>query len=147
MPELLNETITAQIREVFVKLQNPVHLMYFGRNHNCDYCADAQQLMQEVASLSDKLSLSIHDLDGDSEVAFRYQMDKAPGIVIAAKDGDAITDLGIRYAGIPSGLEFSSFIQDILLASSRDSGLSAATRSFLQALTKPIHLQVFVTPT
>lgn len=146
MPNLLNENITAQVREVFAKLQNPVHLMFFGSTKNCDYCADAQKLVEEVAALSEKLSLSIHDLDQD-EAARRYQIDKAPGIIIAAKDGDTITDLGIHYAGIPSGMEFSSFIQDIVLASSRDSGLSAATRSFLQALTKPIHLQVFVTPT
>ena len=147
MQNLLNENVTSQIREVFANLQNPVQLLLFGRAQDCEYCDDARKLMEEVAALSDKLSLSIHDLDHDIEATFRYQMDKAPGIVIAAKDDDTIVDLGIRYAGIPSGLEFSSFIQDILLASSRDSGLSAATRSFLQALTKPIHLQVFVTPT
>ncbi len=147
MQKLLNENITAQIREIFANLQNPVQLMFFGSDHNCDYCEEARQLMEEVTALSDKLSLSIHNLEGDADAAFRYQMDKAPGIVIAAKDGDAITDLGIRYAGIPSGHEFSSFIQDILSASTRDSGLSAATRSFLRTLTKPVHLQVFITPT
>jgi alkyl hydroperoxide reductase subunit AhpF len=147
MPKLLDENITTQIREIFSNLQNPVHLLFFGRKQDCDYCEDSQKLVEEVAALSDKLSFSVHDIQGDDKAAFHYQVDKAPGIVLAAKDGDTITDLGIRYAGIPSGHEFSSFIQDIILASARDSGLSAAARSFLQALTKPIHLQVFVTPT
>ncbi|MEW6405934.1 MAG: hypothetical protein AB1649_29450 [Chloroflexota bacterium] len=147
MPNLLDENISAQICEIFAKLQNPVHLLFFGRKQGCDYCEDSQKLVEEVTALSDKLSFSVHDIDDDDKAAFRYQVDKAPGIVIAAKDGETITDLGIRYSGIPSGHEFSSFIQDIILASLRDSGLSAATRSFLQALTKPIHLQVFVTPT
>jgi glutaredoxin-like protein len=147
MPNLLNENVTAQISEVFASLQNNVHLIFFFRRQNCDYCDDAKQLMEEVAALSDKLSLTVHDLDADFEIAQRYQMDKAPGIVIAARDDETVSDLGIRYAGIPSGHEFSSFIQDIILASARDSGLSAGTREFLQALTKPVHLQVFVTPT
>jgi alkyl hydroperoxide reductase subunit AhpF len=147
MQNLLDDNVTAQIRGIFTNLQNPVHLMFFWSKRNCDACEDTRQLMKEVAALSDKLSLSLYDVDDDADVAFRYQIDKAPGIVIAAKDGDAITDLGMRYAGIPAGHEFSSFIQDILSASARDSGLSAATRSFLQALSKPIHLQVFVTPT
>jgi len=147
MTSLLNESITIQIREVFENLDNPVHLLFFGRSEACEYCGDTRQLVEEVTALSEKLTVSIHDLNTEPEVARQYQMDKAPGIIIAARDGDAITDLGIHYAGIPSGYEFNSFIQDILLASSRDSGLSANTRTFLQTLTEPVHLQVFVTPT
>ena len=147
MPDLLNADTTAQIREVFAGLQHPVRLLFFGRSQDCAYCADTRQLAEEVAALSDKLSLDVYDLDTHTEIAGRYHVSNAPGIVIAAEDGDRITDLGIRYTGIPSGHEFSSFIQDILRASSRDSGLAPETRTFLQALTKPIHLQVFVTPT
>ncbi len=147
MTKLLDENVTTQIREVFAELKQPVHVLFFGRDQGCDYCNDTRQLAEEVVELSDKLSLSVYDLDTDAEAAQRYNMDKAPGLVIAAKDGNQIIDLGIRYAGIPSGHEFTSFIQDCLLASSRDSGLSADARAFLKALTKPVNLQVFVTPT
>lgn len=147
MTNMLDENISAQIREIFANLPNPVHLLFFGRSKNCEYCAETRKLVEEVVALSDKLTMAVHDLDSESEIARQYQVDKTPGIVIAAKDGDMITDLGIRYAGIPSGHEFSSFIQDIILASSRDSGLSADTRTFLQSLKEPLHLQVFITPT
>ena len=56
-------------------------------------------------------------------------------------------DYGIQYSGIPSGHEFSTLINDILLVSGRDSGLSEQARDFLQKLEKPLHMQVFVTPT
>jgi glutaredoxin-like protein len=56
-------------------------------------------------------------------------------------------DYGVRLAGIPSGHEFSSLIQDLILVSGRDSGLSAETRKALDDLDKPVLLQVFVTPT
>jgi len=68
-------------------------------------------------------------------------------LVIAAKEGDQITDFGVRMAGIPSGHEFTSLIQDIVLVSNRDSGLNPQTREFLKELDKPILLQVYVTPT
>jgi alkyl hydroperoxide reductase subunit AhpF len=38
-------------------------------------------------------------------------------------------------------------INDILIVSKRDSGLDTKTREFLKNLDKPLHLQVFVTPT
>lgn len=144
---LLNESITQQVKEVFEGLQYPVHILFFGQKQGCEYCEETQQLLEEVTALSDKLSLSIYDLDADADVARLYQVDKAPGIVIAAKEGDQVTDMGMRYAGIPSGHEFTSLIQDILIVSSRDSGLSKTTREFLRSLDKPLHLQVFVTPT
>lgn len=147
MTKLLDENISTQISQIFANLQNPVHFLFFGRGKNCEFCGETCQLVEEVAALSDKLTMSVYDLDAEPEIARQYQVDKTPGIVIAAKDGDMITDLGIRYAGIPSGHEFSSFIQDIILVSSRDSGLSAPTRTFLQSLKEPLHLQVFITPT
>ncbi|HSQ16551.1 MAG TPA: glutaredoxin, partial [Anaerolineales bacterium] len=60
---------------------------------------------------------------------------------------DQITDYGIRYAGIPSGYEFSSLIQSLVLVSGRDSGLAPETRQALADLKQPVLLQVFVTPT
>lgn len=147
MAQLLNDDITKQIREVFEGLTGSVHLMFFGSKTNCDYCDDTRQLAEEVAALSDLLSIEIYDMEADGDLAAKYNVDKAPGLVIAAKEGEQITDFGVRLAGIPSGHEFTSLIQDIMLVSSRDSGLNPQTREFLKVLDKPILLQVFVTPT
>ena len=147
MTQLLNDDITQQIREVFDGLKGPVHIMFFGSEENCAYCEDTRRLVEEVTSLSDLLSLEIYDLDADADLAEKYNVDKAPGLVIAAKEGEQITDFGVRLAGIPSGHEFTSLIQDIVLVSNKDSGLNPQTREFLKDLDKPILLQVHVTPT
>lgn len=147
MTQLLNDDIIKQISEVFAGLKNPVHIMFFGSKTNCDYCDDTRQLVEEVAALSDLMSIEIYDMETDSDLAAKYHVDKAPGVVIAAKEGDQVTDFGVRLSGIPSGHEFTSLIQDILLVSNRDSGLNSQTREFLKGLDKPILLQVFVTPT
>lgn len=147
MPQLLNEDIRNQVQEVFSQLKDPVQVLFFGRETDCDYCDDTRQLIEEVTTLSDKLALSVYDLDRDAAIASHYNVDKAPGMVIAGRDGDQIIDYGVRLSGIPSGHEFSSLIHDLILVSGRDSGLSQPTRQMLSKLTKPVHLQVFVTPT
>lgn len=147
MEKLLNEQTVSQIKEAFEQMKEPVQILFFGSTENCDYCADARQLLEEVVAIDEKLGMSVYDLQADAAVAGKFNIDKAPGVVIAAKDGDQITDFGIQYSGIPSGHEFSVLINDILLVSGRDSGLSAETREFLKNLEKPLHMQVFVTPT
>lgn len=148
MPKLLNDDIVQQVAELFQDLDQPVAVIFFGdKNGNCDYCDDTRQLLEEVTAISDKLSLEVYDLQENADVAKQYNVDKAPGIVIAAKDGESIKDYGIRYAGIPSGHEFTSIINDLLNVSRRDSGLSDATRQYLATLSEPVMLQVFVTPT
>ncbi len=148
MPEkLLNDEIVSQIRKGFDQLDEPVEILYFGSRDGCDYCEDTLLLVQEVTAISDKLSLKQLDIETDAELARQYNVDKTPGLVIAGRDGDQTIDYGIRMAGIPAGHEFTSFIQDIVLVSSRDSGLDARTRQYLGDLKQPVLLQVFVTPT
>ncbi len=148
MPEkLLNENIVEQIKDVFNQLQQPVQILFFGKKSDCNSCEPTLQLAEEVAALSDKLELQAYDLDEHAAIAQSYGIDKAPSLVIAAKDGEEIRDVGVRYSGIPAGHEFSSFIHSLILVSGRESGLNEATRDFLAKLTQPVHLQVFVTPT
>lgn len=147
MTQLLNEDIVKQIGEVFAGLKEPVHMLFFGSKDNCEYCNETRQLAEEVAAISDQVSLAVYDLEADADIAKHYNVDASPYIIIAAKNGEQVLDYGVRFAGIPSGHEFSSFIQAILIVSSRDSGLNPQTRTFLKALEKPVHLQVFVTPT
>lgn len=147
MEKLLNEDIRNQVQEAFQQLKEPVYVLFFSSQENCDYCNETRQLLEEVVELSDKISLEIHDLDTEKELAQKYGIDKAPAFLIAAKDGEEIRDYGIRFYGIPSGHEFSSLIHDLILVSGRDSGLSPETREALKELTSPIHLMVFVTPT
>ena len=144
---LLDEAIRKQVSEVFADLKENVEILYFGTDGDCETCSDTQQLLEEVTGLSDKLTLSVYELEKNADIAQRYRVDKTPGIVIAAKEDQTIIDYGIRYAGIPSGHEFSSLINDLVLVSGRDSGLAPETRAKLKEISQPVFMQVFVTPT
>jgi alkyl hydroperoxide reductase subunit AhpF len=147
MENVLNEQVAGQIRQAFAELSNPVQIIFFGLKDGCDYCVETQQMLTELSALDPRLTLSVYDLKEDAALAAQYRVDKAPAIVIASKSGDQVLDLGVQFSGIPAGYEFSTLINDILLASKQTTMLGDAVREFLKTLTKPLHLQVFVTPT
>jgi glutaredoxin-like protein len=146
MEKFLNEKVIQQIEEAFAEMQEPVQVLYFGSQEECETCAETKQLLEEVTATNDKIELSVYDLKDHKDVAEKFNVTNAPGIVIAAKDDANVKNLGVQFSGVPSGYEFSTLINDILAVSRRDSGLSQTTREFLKQLDQPMHLQVFVTP-
>jgi alkyl hydroperoxide reductase subunit AhpF len=147
MEPLLDDSIKDQVKTAFEQMKEPVRIVFFEKQDNCETCESTRQLLEEVSALHDLISLEVHDLEADAELAQKYNIDKAPVYSVARIVGDEIVDYGIRYAGIPSGSEFSTLIHDILLVSAGDSNLKVETREFLRNLTEPVSLLVFVTPT
>ena len=147
---ILNDDIQNQVREVLADLDAPVKLVVFTQGEGgaleCAMCAETRGLIEEVAALSDKISVEIRDFVADSEVAETYGIDKIPAVAVV-REGDAPADYGVRLFGIPSGYEFGTLIEDIRLVSSGNPELSDATLAELAKLSSPVNIQVFVTPT
>lgn len=143
---LLQESDRKILEEKFAELKNPVKLVVFTQEMECQYCKETRQLAEEVAALSDSITLEVYDFVTHKEIAEQYNVDKIPATIIMT-GGDDAKDYGIRFYGIPSGYEFSSIIEDIMMVSKGESGLSAETKAWVAALESPVHMQVFVTPT
>jgi glutaredoxin-like protein len=143
---LLREEDRQHLIKEFEGLKDPVKLLMFTQELECEYCRETRLIAEEVAELSDAISVETYNFVTDQTIVEQYGIDKIPAIVIL-RDGDEPKDYGIRYYGIPSGYEFSSLIEDVMMISQGESGLSAATKTQVAALTKPVHFQVFVTPT
>ncbi len=147
---LLDERTRKQVRTALADLKEPITLVMFtqgvGGALECAFCGETRQLVEEIAKLSDRISVDIRDFQGDAELAKRYGIDKIPAIVMET-GGDSPKDHGIRFYGIPSGYEFSSFIEDLRMIGRGDAGLAPATREAIAKITRPVRIQVFVTPT
>ncbi|MDJ0270257.1 MAG: thioredoxin family protein [Aigarchaeota archaeon] len=131
------------VRSKFEKeLVDNVRLVVFTQEFECEYCNMTRELVEELAALTDKIKVEIYDFEKDSEKARRWGVDKVPALLIFGK-----RENGIRYFGIPSGYEFASLLEDIVDVSRGGSRLSQATKEKLKSVTKPVHIQVFVTPT
>ncbi|MFZ0960070.1 MAG: hypothetical protein WAO35_04135 [Terriglobia bacterium] len=139
---LLREADVVEVRERLRALVNPVTLVHFTQEVNLEYGREARQLLEELAQISDRLSLQVFNYLLDKERVAEYAIDKVPATVIRnAKD------YGIRFFGLPAGHEFAALLDAILIASRGDSGLQPESREKLAQLTQPLHLQVFTTPT
>jgi alkyl hydroperoxide reductase subunit AhpF len=103
----------------------------------------AKQVLDELVSLNDKVAVVEKNFVLDTEDRATYGVDKAPAIVVLS-DG---ADTRMRFYGAPTGYEFVSLVEAVLLAGTGDVELEAETVSALAAVDKPLHLQVFTTPT
>jgi glutaredoxin-like protein len=139
---MLQERDRQAIQKRFEELDKPVRLINFTQELECQYCRETRGLLEEVAALSDKLTLEVFNFQTDKEQCDAYKIDKIPATVIMGAE-----DQGIRYYGIPSGYEFATLLETILMLSKGESGLSPETRKRLQEWKTPLHLEVYVTPT
>ncbi len=139
---LLNEEILQNVTEMLSDMPNAVKLVIFTKSKDCEYCPQIVQLAEEVAAVSDKVTVETHNFDAAQDEAAALNIEMAPAIAILGEK-----DYGLRFYGIPSGYEFSTLLHGIQKASVGISDLDESTQAFLGSLKKPVHLQVFVTPT
>lgn len=139
---LLKKRDKKAVQKEFERLAEPVKLIYFTQEMECQFCEQTHELLEEVAELSDKISLEVYDFVNDKDKALQYRVDKIPATIVEGKK-----DHGIRFFGVPSGYEFSTLLGSILEVSNQESGLSDKTKAFIKNINTPIHIQVFVTPT
>ncbi|MBN1231054.1 MAG: thioredoxin family protein [Anaerolineales bacterium] len=147
MQKLLSEDVVSQVNQVFEDLEGNVEVLFFQKIDGCSYCDTTRQLLEEVSGISEKLSLTVYDLDENKDVAEKYNVDKAPGIVLLKKEDNESVDYGVRFSGAPTGHEFTTLIYDLINVSKGKTELSDDTKDYLKNLTEPVHMMVFVTPT
>ncbi len=139
---LLDDKIKQEVKQALGELPNPVRLVMFTQEFECQFCRETHQLMEEVAGLHDQISVEVLNFVVDKDKASEYGVDKIPAVVVVGQK-----DYGIRFFGIPSGYEFGSLIESIRLVSAGESQLSPDGLEFVQGLDQPVHIQVYVTPT
>jgi alkyl hydroperoxide reductase subunit AhpF len=147
---LLSPADQDKLREAFDEMSHPVRLLFFTQAIGCETCVETRQILDELPPLSNKLSIEEVNLVLERDKAKQYGIDRAPAIAILHGNSDAATpshDSRMRFLGAPSGYEFISLVQAVLLAGGRSSTLTEASRQKLAAVNKPLTMQVFTTPT
>jgi glutaredoxin-like protein len=138
----LSDNDQEAVRQRLERMKNPVKLIHFTQELECQFCRETRGVLQEISQLSDQLSLEVYNFQIDKEKASQYVVDKIPATVIEGNK-----DYGIRIYGVPFGYEFAALLDVVVLVSRGESGLKPETLEVLEELVRPVHLQVFVTPT
>ena len=103
----------------------------------------AKQVLDELAALHEKITVVEKNFILDVDDRAKYGVDKSPAIVVLS-DGQ---DTRIRFFGAPTGYEFVPLVEAVLLAGTGNLELEDHTQKLLATVDKPLHVQVFSTPT
>ena len=144
-----DEEVAGQIKERFSELVHPVKLVVFSQMLEHPESEEVKRLVEELATLDPRVIVEARNFAIDAALAKDLGVERIPAIAIlrAGVDGAADHDYGVRFFGLPMQYDFGVLIDAIVDVSRGESGLDPATLEALNGLTRPVHLQVFSTPT
>jgi glutaredoxin-like protein len=116
--------------------------LYVPGREECLHCEDTRQMLEELAGLSDKLSLSVRELADEREAAQKLGVDKVPATVVRGA-----LNRPLRFFGIPGGNEFPNFIEALIEASKAKVTVDPEATKHLKKLKDKVTIDVYVTPT
>lgn len=129
-------------KKLGAEVASTVRILYFTQEFECEYCEVTRRLLSELAELNGNLSLEVYDFERDRDLAEKWRIDKIPATILLGE-----RESWIRFFGVPSGYEFTTLLEDIVDVSRGRSRLSPRALEMVKSVDKPLHIQVFVTPT
>jgi glutaredoxin-like protein len=139
IPDDKKEVLRNDLKE---RMVDPVKIVMFTQEIECRFCSDTRQLVQELATLNDKITVDVYDFMADGDKAKEFKVEKIPALAIIGKK-----DYGVRIYGIPYGYELQTLINAVVNVSRGTTDLSDKTKVILVDVKSPVHIQVFVTLT
>lgn len=106
----------------------------------CAACGPVQELLEEVAGLSSKLTLDTVDYYTNQVDARDSGISRIPGFTIG-RTGES----RMRYFGMPTQRQMPVLVSALVRAAERSSPLKLETRRRIRRLKEDAHIQVFVT--
>jgi glutaredoxin-like protein len=139
IPDEKKEVLKADFE---TKLEKPVRILMFTQEIECRFCSDTRQLVQELATLDERIEVEIYDFVADADEVKEYGIDKIPALAIVSEK-----DYGVRIYGIPYGYELQTLIEAVINVSRGKANLAQKTKKILSEVKAPVHIQVFVSLT
>ena len=122
----LDNTIKTQLKAYLEKLTQPIVIQ--ASVDNSAKSNEMMELLNELASLSDKIHLSFEDNE------------RKPSFSVNRLSGG----VGIRFAGIPMGLEFTSLVLALLQTGGHPLKLEAEKIAQIAALEGKFHFETYI---
>jgi glutaredoxin-like protein len=138
---LISEQDREYLKTEFSKnLKREVQLLYFADQENeSDYAMQTRELLEELVSLNDNLSLAIKNCD-DKESMRSENLTLCPSIKVKSKRSGFM-----NFHGTPAGYEFTSFIEAINDMGGDNLPLSDDITADLKQINQPVDIKVFIT--
>jgi alkyl hydroperoxide reductase subunit F len=128
----LDNDIKTQLQTYLQMLREPIVIA--ASLDDSDNAKEMHALIEEIAAMSDKFTL-VHEEDA-----------RKPSFAIkrAATHADAAKEVGIRFAGIPMGHEFTSLVLALLQVGGHPLKLEAEKIAQIAALEEKFHFETYI---
>ncbi|MDR2329815.1 MAG: alkyl hydroperoxide reductase subunit F [Comamonas sp.] len=124
---MLDNTMKAQLKAYLERLTKPVELV--ATLDDGDKSKEVRQLLADIKELNDKISV-VEDNAADV---------RKPSFLITNPG----TDVGVRFAGVPLGHEFTSLVLALLQVGGHPSKESAELLEQVKNIDTPLHFETF----
>ncbi len=139
--EMFQQQLTGDVT-ITLFTQKQSLLLVPGQEPLQESCKQANEIVAEVAVLSDKIHVEIYDVKADGDQFRTRGVERIPAILLGSGDRRPA-----RFFGVTSGYEFSTLVQDIIDISTENLELTEETLQWARDLKDDVPLQVFTTPT
>lgn len=139
------------IREIFREsLTGPVKLEFFTQRRSavlipgreeCEYCDDIREMLEDLARLSDKVTLRVHEFEKAAAEAARYGAVRVPATVVRG-----VLNRPVLFYGLPGGTLFAALIDVCVGVSRGDTEMQPAFKKKLKRVKRDVTVQLFTTP-
>jgi glutaredoxin-like protein len=141
MASLIGKEDKREIERMFrSRLAGEVRVLLFTSKRDCPYCGQTKQLLEEMASLSDKVKLEAFEIEDERGRADEMGVDMAPTTVLVATNGARL-----YYVGMPAGRQLGSLVEDVIDASRGRAEMDDETRDIIRRVDAETVIKVFVT--
>ena len=132
--QLFDQNMLAQLHTVFGRMEQPLVLKLYLDERPVS--AELRGYMEELASLTDKLTVKIENQEADTD-----HLEERPYVKIYYKDE---TWTGLAFHGVPGGHEFTSFVLGLYNAAGPGQALDEEIRKEILTIEKKTDLKVLV---
>ena len=126
---MLDANLKQQLQGYLARMTQPIEIV--ATLDGSDAAVEMRALLEDIASLSNLITLS--QRDADSSV-------RAPSFTVSRVG----TDMGIRFAGIPMGHEFTSLVLALLQAGGHPPKADAAVIEQIKSLDGDFEFEVYI---
>jgi alkyl hydroperoxide reductase subunit F len=126
---MLDANLKQQLQAYLARVTQPIEIV--ATLDDSDAAREMRALLEDVAGLSSLITLELRDADGSV---------RAPSFAVNRVGAD----LGIRFAGVPMGHEFTSLVLALLQAGGHPPKVDAAVIEQVQALDGDLDFEVYV---
>jgi NADH-dependent peroxiredoxin subunit F len=126
---MLDANLKQQLQAYLGRMTQPIEIV--ATLDASDAAGEMRDLLEEIATLSSLITLRQRDADGSV---------RAPSFSVSRVG----TDMGIRFAGIPMGHEFTSLVLALLQAGGHPPKADAAVVEQIEALDADLDFEVYI---